>query len=81
MHHKIKLNINYYEPVAIGDKPFEIRFNDRGYQKGDTVEFVPVHDTGVAVTGKQRLYGKITYVLSYHQETNWVVFGFKLDLK
>ena len=35
--HDLKTWPNYFERVWQGDKPFEIRLDDRGYQKGDTV--------------------------------------------
>lgn len=36
-HHKLKIWPEHYNNVANGTKTFEIRVNDRGYQKGDTV--------------------------------------------
>lgn len=39
--HKIKLFLNFCDDVLSGDKRFEIRENDRGYQKGDRVVFQP----------------------------------------
>ena len=33
--HKIKVNAAYWEPILEGDKNFEVRRDDRGYQKGD----------------------------------------------
>ena len=39
MTHELKLCREFAEPVFFGDKRFEIRENDRGYQKGDTVIF------------------------------------------
>ena len=41
MEHKIKLNLEFCDAVLSGEKCFEIRENDRGYQKGDTVRFEP----------------------------------------
>ena len=37
--HEIKLNINFCDAVLNGEKTFEIRRNDRGYQRGDYVRF------------------------------------------
>ena len=39
--HKIKLQIGFCDAVLSGEKCFEIRKNDRGYQKGDYVQFIP----------------------------------------
>lgn len=35
--HELKLEKDFYDAVASGDKTFEIRENDRGYQKGDVL--------------------------------------------
>ena len=37
--HKLKILENFADDVYIGNKNFEIRKNDRGYQKGDTIKF------------------------------------------
>ena len=39
MIHKIKLDEAYVKAILNGDKTFEVRHNDRGYQKGDIIEF------------------------------------------
>jgi hypothetical protein len=47
MHHDLKIWPQYFQPVRQRNKTFEVRFNDRGYQAGDTVtlkEYVPPHD-------------------------------------
>lgn len=40
--HNIKLSIEFCDAVLNGEKTFEIRENDRGYQKGDHIRFTPV---------------------------------------
>ena len=35
MVHNIKIRESFAEAVMRGDKTFEVRKNDRGYQKGD----------------------------------------------
>lgn len=39
MEHYVKIEKQYADAIIAGDKNFEIRFNDRGYQKGDTLRF------------------------------------------
>ena len=39
MTHKIKIDKAYADAVLSGEKPFEVRENDRDYQKGDLVKF------------------------------------------
>lgn len=77
--HEIKLSKDYCDEVYSGEKTFEVRKNDRGYQKGDHISFIPV----------DRLYGKayhpvsekeyeITYVHSgLGLENGYVVLGIK----
>ena len=62
--HVLKLQKEFCEAVYNGDKTFELRFNDRGFQKGDRIRFV-------SMDGKERAYHpidndiyEITYVLS-----------------
>ena len=72
MHHDLKIESDYFKQVACGDKTFEIRYNDRGYQKGDTIclnEIIVGSRTG----GK--IDKVITYVTNYQQKPEWVVFG------
>lgn len=87
--HYIKLKKQFCDAVYFGDKPFEIRKNDRCYQKGDHIKFLPVNETGdlLIIDGKKipsvdhpiedKEY-EITYVLSgWGLERDYVVFGIK----
>mgnify|MGYP003192691261 FL=1 len=44
--HRIKLQERYCDTVMMRDKRAELRINDRDYQKGDTIRFLPVTDEG-----------------------------------
>lgn len=77
--HFIKLNEKFCSAVLSGDKNFEIRKNDRGYQKGDFIRFVPIADDGThmyhPVSAEEYL---ITYVLNgYGLRDEYCVFGIK----
>lgn len=65
MIHEIKLDTQFCDAVLCGEKTFEVRMNDRGYQKGDWVRFIPVgtlfHPVNHPI--KDKVY-EITYVLS-----------------
>ena len=79
MLHEIKLYEGFCDAVLSGDKCFEIRKNDRGYQKGDTVKFIPVDNLGCTIPHsletKEYL---ITYVLGdWGLKEGYVVFGIK----
>lgn len=80
MKHNIKLRIEYADAVLDGSKNFEIRQNDRGYQKGDTVQYQTVDREGNHVRHEvEDLEFLITYVLpSFHVTDGWVVFGTKM---
>ena len=78
MLHEIKIQESYYEAVLSGDKTFEIRYNDRGYQKGDMVRLTPVYQSGTRMPGRKAIEAEVTYVTGYHQHPDWVVFGIRL---
>lgn len=81
MLHKIKIRESFANAVNLGDKTFEVRRNDRGYQKGDTVEFVVLYDSDGCEYVDHSLSKKryeITYVLSgWGVENGYCVFGIK----
>lgn len=71
--HWLKLDEVYCDPVYHGDKLFEVRYNDRGYQKGDFIRFIP--NNGMNHPIKGAVY-KITYVHSgLGLENSYVVLG------
>jgi ASC-1-like (ASCH) protein len=39
MKHELKIDTAYLDQLVEGSKTFEIRYNDRGYQKGDWLCF------------------------------------------
>lgn len=76
--HNLKLEIAFCTAVYHGNKNFEVRKNDRGFQKGDTIRFIPV-ENGLVTTHpiEQKRY-EITYVLNgWGIENGYVVFGIK----
>lgn len=74
MNHELKIEESYFEAVQSGDKTFEIRYNDRGFQKGDIVVLEEVSGHSCNYTGR-KLTRQISYVSNYSQKDNWVVFG------
>lgn len=74
--HELKVHFDFWYPLERGEKPFEIRYNDRGFGVGDTLVLRPIamtngHDDAsdewVYVTGKDgahiELRKRVTYVL------------------
>lgn len=81
MTHKIKLRIDFCDAVLDGRKTFEIRENDRGYQTGDLVKFIPVDKMGLEMPHPvtEKTY-RITYLLNgWGLENNYVVFAIAED--
>lgn len=71
--------MNLCDDVLYGDKTFEIRENDRGYQKGDRVVFQPYDPNKLFVNHpiSDKVY-EITYVFSgWGLQNGYVVFGIK----
>lgn len=76
MIHELKCEVDYYRAVESGDKTFEIRVNDRGFQKGDIVHLKP-WKLGYFTEPYAGMKVQITYVTGFMQRENWVVFGFR----
>lgn len=74
MNHDLKIDDMYLKAKLAGDKLFEIRVNDRGYQKGDTVTY---YDYSRPASPPKKHVFEITYVTGYMQQGEYVVFGEK----
>ena len=79
--HELKIDKNYADSVHFGDKNFEVRLNDRGFQKGDIIRFKPLTVNGTIDT-RHLLYNReyeITYVLGSFigLAQGYVAFGIK----
>ena len=80
MTHRIKIQDVFADAVMSGQKTFEVRRNDRNYQRGDHVVFTAV------VNGKKinhpinKEQYEITYVLSgWGLKDGYVAFGIKRE--
>lgn len=77
-HYTLKLDMNFCDDVLSGRKNFEIRYNDRGYQAGDTVSFIPYNGMFRSYHEVEDKKYQITYVLNgWGLKNNYVVFGIK----
>lgn len=79
MTHHIKLSHHYADAVLCGQKNFEIRYNDRGYQRGDKVVFTVVDDSKITISHPlSHETFIITYLVhGYGLEKDWCVFGIR----
>jgi len=77
--HHIEIQQEFVDAILCGDKTFEIRYNDRGYQKGDLIRFRvmdgmvgnPFHKLN------EKTY-KITYVLNgWGLQEGYVALGIR----
>lgn len=63
--HELKIHKEFADAVSIGEKTFEVRANDRGFQTGDFVRFQAVDEYGMPVSHRiNSVEYQITYVLS-----------------
>ena len=77
--HKLKILADFADAVVMEQKTFEVRKNDRGFQKGDVVFFVCVDKGGNGLIHdiNEKTY-EITYVLNgWGIENGYVVFGIR----
>lgn len=86
--HELKTMAPYWDAVEAGAKPFEVRRDDRGFQRGDVLALHRMRQdqphryddagaNGYLIT-KRTLYRRITYVLTGGQfgvEPGYVVLG------
>lgn len=86
--HNLKLSIEFCDAVLSGEKTFEVRKNDRGFQTGDLIRFIPTDGTSyrssdgtVREHAKHEISGhtyKITYILNgWGIKNGYVVLGIR----
>ena len=67
--HELKIQEEFADAVYVGDKTFELRYNDCGYQKGDLIKFQAIDDI------KSKTYHPINNLL---YEITYVINGWGL---
>lgn len=63
MQHELKTLDPFWSQVRDGIKRFEVRENDRGFQKGDTL-ILRLQVPGEPMTGQPALQADVDYILS-----------------
>lgn len=79
MTHNLKIRDQFADAVLNGEKTFEVRYNDRGYNKGDRIVFTVIDDVTIPIKHplNNNVY-EITYVLSgWGIEEAYVAFSIK----
>lgn len=77
--HNLKILNDFADEVVMGEKTFEIRKNDRGYQKGDYIKFQAIDKSGTPNQHyiNDKLY-LITFVMNgWGIKNGYVVLGIK----
>lgn len=77
MKHELKVSSEFWPALMSGEKNFEIRFDDRCFQKGDIVH-LRNWKQGYYIEPYKPIVIEITYVCHYEQKPGWCVFGFKV---
>lgn len=77
--HNLKILNDFADAVYDREKTFEIRLNDRGYQRGDKIHFNVIDKNGSEVDHcLNDMDYEITYVLNgWGLKEDYVVFGIK----
>ena len=61
--HRIRVAAQYFMPVCLGQKPFELCVNDRRYKVGDMLEMMEYKDGKFA---GRAVRARITFILEDH---------------
>lgn len=74
--HKIKLNIEFCDAVLNGEKTFEIRKDDRCYQNGDRIKFIPTTSGSCFPIGYETVWHPVA---DREYEITFVLHGWGLE--
>lgn len=82
MIHELKLAPRYFDAVADGSKPFEVRFNDRNYKVGDVLLLKEYVEEQGHYTGR-KLSRLVTFVLNDKNfcKEDLVILGLRPDTR
>lgn len=76
MEHKLKIKTEYLANIMNKSKTSEVRYNDRDYQVGDTVQLFEFHNSGTSIFCSASY--KISHIHSgLGLQDNWVILSFK----
>jgi len=70
--HTVKCWPVYFDAIKSGDRPFDIRRDDRGYQKGDTLVLQRTRETSLHNVDYD-YHGKVVHEL--RKEISWIMTG------
>ena len=84
--HELKIKKEYYLAVSSGLKTFEIRKNDRNFQIGDLIHFIPIKMETKIIKDmmEARAFEKITKtkpIENYNLETGGYIYMFRYEVE
>ena len=77
MKHELKVWTEYFEDIFTGKKKFDLRFNDRPYQIGDSLRLMEYNNIENMYTGRECVR-EINYILSdtkFGLKEGWIIVG------
>lgn len=76
--HELELESAFCDAILSGQKSFEIRRNDKGFQKGDYIKFIPARGSLPIIHEIAKARFEITYVLNgYGLKEDFVCLAIK----
>lgn len=77
---ELKILERYANEVFVNNKRAEFRYNDRDYQKGDTIIFKVINDTSLNIEHPlNNIPFVITHVLHIEQLKGWVMLSIERE--
>lgn len=76
MTHCLKTHPKFFKEVQSGNKPFEIRKNDRDFWVGDTL-LLQEFDPEKSEYTRNELERTITYITDFEQKSGFIVMGIR----
>ena len=80
-HHNLKCWPKYFAEIGWGRKTFEVRFNDRNYRVGDTIELREFDPVRQMYSGLW-IFVHVSYVMhggpAFSVNSHWCIMGIKL---
>ena len=84
VQHNIKIKQVHLLRILSGQKTFDVRLNDRNYQVGDRVKFLPLDDENYNVYERAKADRRFNYTVTYVQygyglQDGYVVLGIEKE--
>jgi hypothetical protein len=78
MVHALKTLPAFFEQILNGNKPFEIRYDDREFKLGDVLLLREIESSQPTVYTRRMLEVLVTYITDWEQKPGYVVMGIRI---